>query len=312
MSQSEPPTSVPWTPTVSTDPDTPTSDQTDDSGGWSRAVGDRIVDAANWEDTELYQNWQRHVAQPPSNDFVIAITASSSTSVSRTGKTTQALQIAKSCDLSGGGFDAETKATLSEEELGYDIVPQAPPKSAVLYDEGQGTPGGTGLNKRRGMKSSTINAINAILANGDKQLTLVIVGQQLSMLDTMLYPIIDAWILIKQGPSGGPPTATYYSLEVDDFDLKNPKITTPAHEDLTWGPLPTDDPDYLELERMKQEAKQRDTEDSEEQATTTNIPKKARDKHIKERIEEGVDQDTLADAWGVTQPTISRIVNGKA
>ncbi|OTE99114.1 hypothetical protein [Halorubrum sp. SD683] len=197
--------------------------------------------------------------EDPPNDFLMVISASSKSAVSGTGKTTLGTGCAKTLDGSSSGFDAEEQATLSAGELGYEIIPGVETRSAVVIDESQGTPGGgSALNTRRAMKTETIETIGSILANRDKMLTIIIIVQNFSMLDSWIYPLVDAWLLIRKGP-GHPqgPVATHHKVEIDDYDLKNPQLRTPAVEDLSWDPLPEDDPDYQVMDRKKQEAKQK-------------------------------------------------------
>jgi len=206
------------------------------------------------------------VMEPPANDFLICVSASSKSAVSGTGKTTVGTGLGKSLDGSKSGFDAETQGTLSAGELGYEIIPQVESRSSVIIDESQGTPGGgSALNKRRAMKTETIETIGSILANRDKMLTMVIIVQNFSMLDSWLYPLIDAWLLIRKGP-GHPqgPLATHHKVEIDDYDLKSPDLRTPAVEDLSWDALPDGDPDYAAMDQKKQEAKQRSQGETED------------------------------------------------
>jgi len=216
--------------------------------------------------SRLYRRWYSRVMEEPANDFLIVISASSKSAVSGTGKTTLGTGCAKTFDSSHSGFDAEEQATLSAGELGYDIIPNAESRSAVMIDESQGTPGGgSALNTRRAMKTETIETIGSILANRDKMLTIIIIVQQFSMLDSWLYPLVDAWLLIKKGP-GHPqgPLATHHKVETDDYDLKSPELRTPAVEDLRWDPLPDDDPAYEVMDRKKQEAKQKSTPEEDD------------------------------------------------
>lgn len=216
-------------------------------------------------DTNLFKRWYAHTQAGEPNDYVIAVTPSSKTSVSGTGKTTLALALGKRFDRSPDGFDAESKATLDAGTLAYDLLPYVETSSAAILDEAQGAPGTDSMNARRGMKQESIDAINAILANRNKRISLVIIGQQLGMLDVNLYPIIDSWLLIRKGadePDG--PLVSHYKLIVDDFDLKNPKIKTPFVEDLTWPKIPHDDQDYVTMERKKGKAKTRRSENDVE------------------------------------------------
>ncbi|MFB6200867.1 MAG: hypothetical protein ABEI98_02540 [Halorhabdus sp.] len=224
---------------------------------------DRLLD---FEDTELYDRWRRRVKEGKPNDFIICVTASSHTGVSGTGKTTAEVGLCKEFDLTDSGFSAEENATLDSGELAYEILPNIESGSAVCFDEAQGAPATDSVNARRGMKQEAIDAINAILANRDMRITLVITAQQLSMLDSSLYPLIDAWLLIRYEPDDPRgPLMTHHKLHVNDYDLKNPSLKTPGVEDLTWPEIPMDDPDYRVLEAKKQDAKQRggSTEDED-------------------------------------------------
>lgn len=266
-----------------------------------------------FEDSFLYRDWHRAVAEGTPNDFVICITASSKTGVSGTGKTTLETYLAQETDLSDQGFDAEEKASLDAGEIAYDTVPDVENRSTVAFDEAQGAPGTTGLDARRAMKQEAIDAISSILANRDKQLTIIITAQQFSMLDPRIYPIIDAWLMIRRGPSHPDgPVGTYHKVHVEDYNLSNPKVRTPAIEDFTWPRVDHNDPDYKELERLKQEAKTRggeDDEEGEDPATVEDMPLEVRNHEIQRLYAAGIQQTKIADIFGLKQPTVSEIVN---
>ena len=209
------------------------------------------------ESSGLYRKWVEHVCVPPTNDFVICISASSRTPVSGTGKTTLGAGLAKALDRSPGGFDAETQSTLNAEEFGNEIVPNAPDKAAVVMDETQGTPGGgSGMNRMRAMKQSIIDAIASVMANRDKNLTIIVIVQQIGMLFTDFFPMIDAWLLISKAPGQiGGPEAKNHRLFTEDYPDAGGGLKTPIMETIDWPEVPHDDPDYQALEAKKQEAK---------------------------------------------------------
>lgn len=269
----------------------------------------------DWEDTSLYRDWDKQVVQG-GNDFIIAITPSSKTPVSGTGKTTAGVAFAKHFDRSPSGFDAEEKGTLDAGELAYGIIPEVEAGSAVIFDEAQGAPGTDSVNARRGMTTEAIDAINAILANRDKNLTLILIGQRLSMLDKNLYPMIDAWCLIRKAPiQEGGPLMTYHSIYINDYDLGNPSAKTPGHEDLSWPEISGDDEDYSVMERKKQEAKQKRSESASEGEGVSlpdnigEMPQKHRDSIICDLRNRGVDRETVAEAAGVSPSRVSQITN---
>jgi len=149
----------------------------------------------------------------------------------RDGKDTLATGLAKAMDRSEEGFDAKEKSTLSAEKFGDEVIPSVEDQSAVVMDETQGTPGeGSGMNRMRAMAQSTMDAINSVMANRDKNLTIILVVQQIGMLFSDIYPMIDAWLLINKAPGqiGGPECKhhTFYTEDYPDGDggLKTPIV----------------------------------------------------------------------------------------
>lgn len=218
-----------------------------------------------FKDSYLYKRWHDQTVDPPSNDFVIAISASGKSSMSRTGKTSLETFLAENLDRTDDGFDAEEKATLDAGELAYDIVPEVENHSAVCLEEAQGSPGTVGLDARRGMVQEVIDAISSILNNGDKELTIIITAQHLPMLDKRVAPIVDAWLLIRHGPSSPDgPLAIHHGMYVEDYNFGSPKIKTPGFEDFAWPRIPHDNPNYRILEEKKKKAKRKAGGDREE------------------------------------------------
>jgi hypothetical protein len=280
----------------------------------------RVTPTQDWTRSRLHARWRKRVELGYANDFIICVTPSSKTGVSGTGKTTLATVLAKHFDKSEDGFSAEEKATLDSGHLAYDIIPGIDSKSAVIFDEAQGAPGTDSVNARRGMKSEALDAINAILANRDKSLTLILVGQQLNMLDKNLYPMIDAWVLIRKGPDEPQgPLATHHKIHTNDYDLSSSTPKTPGVEDLTWPPLPKDDPDYVVMEEKKQKAKLRraqsagDDDEGEPMGipdTLADMPMKHRDAVIRDLRARGVDREKVAESAGIDPTRVSQITSG--
>ncbi|UIP01740.1 hypothetical protein Hbl1158_16935 (plasmid) [Halobaculum sp. CBA1158] len=213
----------------------------------------------------LYRNWYEQVVLPPTNDFIVCISASSRTPVSGTGKTTLGTGVAKSLDRSEDGFDAESQATLSADEFANEVIPDAPDQAAVLIDETQGTPGGgSGMNRMRAMSQSTMDAIGSLLANRDKNLTVVVVVQRLGMLFSDFFPLIDAWLLISKAPGQiGGPEVKHHKVFTEDYPDAGDGMRTPIVEFLDWPAIPEDDEDYVVMERKKQKAKTKGGDDGD-------------------------------------------------
>jgi hypothetical protein len=265
-----------------------------------------------FEQSYLHYRWREQVCKPPSNDFVIAISASGKSTMSRTGKTTLETAICQSFDRTEAGFDASKKATLDAGELAYDIVPEVENRSAVCLEEAQGSAGTTGMDARRGMKTEVIDSLNAILNNGDKELTIVITAQHLPMLDKRLPPMVDAWLLIRHGPSSPQgPLGIHHGMLVEDYNFGSPQIKTPAYEEFTWPAIPADNPNYQILEKMKQEAKQRYNDNGEEdedlpKETQIRIAQQFRDMGMSlQDIADTVDEITYSREW-VRQNTVAK------
>lgn len=213
---------------------------------------------------QLFRDWHRAVAEGNPNDFLICVTASSRTSMSGSGKSTLQTFLAKACDKAGG-FDATKKASLDARDIAYEFPKSVPSRSSVVWDEAQGAPGTIGLDARRAMKTEAIEAMQSILANRDKMWTIIIGAQHLPMLDTRVYGMIDAWVMITKGPDEPDgPQATYHKIYTEDYNLKGAGIKTPIVETFSWPKIPHDDDDYRELEKMKQKAKQKRNDDDED------------------------------------------------
>lgn len=224
---------------------------------------DLEVTAQEFEGTQLWTDWAKRVKGERANDFVIVLTPHSATAGSGTGKTTLALQLCKALDQSESGFDAETNATLDAGALTEEVLAESEPGSALLWDEAQGAPGTDGLDARRAMQGEVMDAVKGVLAARNQRHTLVIIGQQIRMFDPRLYPMIDAWLHIVKDPGQGAPTAVHYKLVGNDYKLDSQEYTTWRVEELYWDALPLDDPDYVELDEMKERAKTRARDDDD-------------------------------------------------
>lgn len=218
------------------------------------------------ENSILYRDWYEQVVLPPTNDYLICISASSRTPVSGTGKTTLGGGIAKELDRSEGGFDAENQATLNAEKFANTVIPEAPHKAAVVMDESQGTPGGgSGMNRMRAMSQSTLEAVGSLLANRDKNLTVILIVQRIGMLFSDLYPLIDSWLLISKAPGQvGGPEAKHHKMFVEDYPDGGGGLRTPIVEFLDWPALPEDEPEYKVLEEKKAAAKTKGSDDADD------------------------------------------------
>lgn len=265
--------------------------------------------------SKLYHDWYQRVACGDPNDYVIAISADPrSTGVSGSGKTTLGGGLAKDWfDYSEGGFDAEVQYTLDAGKLAYDMYNETGELAVLVGDEMQGTPATTGLNSKRSQKSEALDAVNAIAAGRSDRKTVILIVQDLKSLNKDALTFIDAWLLIRDDYDF---IATHYGVAPDVFDLGSRQTKTPGIEQITWGALPKDDPDYKVMERKKQAAKEGKREYSEDDGDsddTPAIPKQRRDQWIRSDWDTGkFTQQELADKYELTQGTVNKIVNNNA
>jgi hypothetical protein len=258
----------------------------------------------------LYHDWYQRVASGKPNDYVIAISADPrTTGVSGTGKTTLGGSLAKRYfDHSPGGFDAETQYTLDAAKLAYDMYNETEEMAVLVGDEMQGTPATTGLNAKRSQKTEALDAVNAIAAGRSDRKTIILIIQDLKDLNSDALTFVDAWLLIRDDYNF---VASHYAVAPNVFDLGSRKTKTPGIEQITWDPLPADDPDYQIMEKKKEQAKQgireysEDEDDEEEQY----IPKPARDAKIRRLYDQGITQRKIAAAFELDQSTVSGIIN---
>jgi hypothetical protein len=267
--------------------------------------------AVTLRESKLYHDWYQRVACGDPNDYVIAISADPrSTGVSGSGKTTLGGGLAKDWfDYSEDGFDAEVQYTLDAAKLAYDLYEETGELSVLVGDEMQGTPATTGLNAKRSQKSEALDAVNAIAAGRSDRKTVILIVQDLKSLNKDALTFIDAWLLIRDDFDY---IATHYGVAPDVFDLGSRETKTPGIEQITWSPLDDDDPDYQEMERKKEQAKQGQREYSEDQDDSApSMPMEERNRMIRVMSSGGMENDEIAEEFDLTPGRISQIVNSE-
>jgi len=208
--------------------------------------GAQIID---FEDLDLHETWEDRMQS--GNDLIVAIAASSRTEMSGTGKTTLATQLCRRFDDTASGFSAEEKATLSSDAVANSLYPGVEERSAILFDEAQGTASSDGVDTRRAMADEVLKMSRAAATYRWKQISMVIVSQSTRWIDSRMMDLLDRLILIQEknhdeGWARGVIFDHYFR------DLPGDKQErTPAVEDIYWYPLPEDDPDYQTLHEMK-------------------------------------------------------------
>jgi hypothetical protein len=204
--------------------------------------------------TDLHRTWRDRVIHD-NNDFIVGIAASSQTPISGTGKTTLAVKLAEHFDQTDRGFVARDKAALDAGTVANDLIPDLEPRSAVVFDEAQGTLGDDGVDSRRGMASSVINMARAAAQYRKRQHTLLLVTQSTDWIDSRMMELLDRLILIQEkNARKGFARAIVFDQYKRDLPGGNQTTRTPAIEEVRWGPCDRDSRNYAELDRMKEQA----------------------------------------------------------
>lgn len=287
----------------------PNRSKLDEHQTWPATQSFGSDEPRSFYESQLYHEWYRSVATGDPNDYVIAISAHPGfTGVSGSGKTTLGGGLAKNYfDHSAEGYDAETQYTVDVSTLAYDMYGTTDELAALVADEMQGTAATTNLNSKRSMKEESLAAYNTIAGNRKGRKTLILVFQTLDKAMKDMFDFVDSWLLIVDDVQY---RCNHYKVLPDPFNFESNNTKTPRVETLNWESLPANDPDYRVMEEKKDEANAgvRQYSDSEEEDEQTEIPKPLRDGKIKDLYEEGIPQTKIADAFGLTQQSVSLIV----
>lgn len=245
------------------------------------------------EDTQLCEDWYRRTQVGDPNDYVIAITATSQSGTSGVGKTTLAVTLAEQFDASESGFDASKNAVVGDAfEFAYSTYHEAEKRSALVFDEAQGTLSDSGMDSRRGMGEGPLSAIRAVASYRFKRCTPIIVTQSPRWIDSRMLEQIDALLVIQEKG-----LAQHYGHYIESLNFKNPKDFTPRIEPIYWEGLPTGNKNYAGMEQRKQDSLQKGGGDDGNDELTSEQKKeiacRMREQgHILETIAEVVDMST--------------------
>jgi hypothetical protein len=233
--------------------------------------------------TDLHRTWKERVIHD-NNDFIVGIAPSSRTAISGTGKTTLAVKLAEHFDRTSRGFVARDKSALDAGTVANDLIPDLEARSAVVFDEAQGTLGDDGVDSRRGMASSVIDMARAAAQFRKRQHTLLIVTQSTSWIDSRMMELLDRLILIQEkNAKKGYARAIVFDQYKRDLPGGNQSTRTPAIEEIKWGPCEPDNRNYAELDRKKEHA----TADSGQDDEDTGLTKTQQKELAKTLREEG-------------------------
>jgi hypothetical protein len=257
----------------------------------------RVDQKVPFKKSPLYQDWHSKVMQSD-NDYTIVIAASSRSAISGVGKTTLGLTLTRYFDRSKTAWNAEDKATLSATEFSKDLLTdpedggkQVPTKSAVIFDEMQGTLSGDGVDARRSMADSVKDVTTAIATLRYRQLTSVLITQSTQWIDKRVDDLLDALILIQPTDDAsdgvrGAVFETYYN------DLSNnPTRYTDRMGSFTWPEI--SDEDYDALHQMKAQSAENRVQDTEED---TSLPDDQQKRVAQEMREKGFNMREIADS----------------
>jgi predicted XRE-type DNA-binding protein len=225
-------------------------------------------------------------------DLKIIITARDSQT--GTGKTTLALWLAMHFDVEG--FNAD-KVTLHPREF-LDLYKNNPVGSVIIMDEAEQ------LDARRSMSQKNIDFWNLWQTMRYRQITSILTLPTRSALDKRGLELCDIWIQVTARGH-----ARVHQIGVGDYDGQTQPVLVETIEfpDVTYLPVKdaVDDKKIQLVEEgeefIESEAKNVDPD---------SIRKETRDTVIRGMYElDGVTQQQIADAVGITQRQVSNIVN---
>lgn len=229
-----------WEPTAGTEIAQFPAVRGPENPGWNPE--DQLAD---FEETWLHDIHESRVVNG-SNDLIIGIAGASISPGSGIGKTTKGIRLCRRLDCSGEGWNHE-KATLDSHEFARGLMNDAsrlPSKSSVLFDEGTGTLDSDGADARRSMAGSVMDVTKALATLRYRQITAVIILQDMAWVDQRLRDVLDVLILIQE-----PGRAVIFHPYKND--LKPSTKYNDRKGELVWNPLPDDDEDYARLHEMK-------------------------------------------------------------
>jgi predicted XRE-type DNA-binding protein len=225
-------------------------------------------------------------------DLKIIITARDSQT--GTGKTTLALWLAMHFDVEG--FNAD-KVTLHPREF-LDLYKNNPVGSVIIMDEAEQ------LDARRSMSQKNIDFWNLWQTMRYRQITSILTLPTRSALDKRGLELCDIWIQVTARGH-----ARVHQIGVGDYDGQTQPVLVETIEfpDVTYLPV-KDAVDDKKIQLV--EEGEEFIEAEAENVDPDSIRKETRDTVIRGMYElDGVTQQQIADAVGITQRQVSNIVN---
>lgn len=248
-------------------------------------------------DGDLWRQYRRRVLNSD-NDFIVVIAAASKSAVSGVGKSTLAAEFCRAFDASNGGWNAEDKATLDPQRFAHGLLADEntiEDRSAVMFDEMQGTLSTRGTDSRRSMADSVIDVSAALSTLRFRQCTAVLVTQSTKWIDKRIDDILDALVLVQeQDTQTGEVRAEVFETYYNDLEL-SPSRYTERIDTVRWEPLPEDDPDYAHLHEMKKRSAMEQSAEEEGEEDELKVPKEKQVEIAQELRNEGLIAERIAE-----------------
>ena len=220
-----------------------------------------------------------------------------------TGKTTLAVQLAKTLDENGWTADMATldPDTYAEKYTSEDT----PKKSCLLLDEAE-----QAADNRRSSSHGNVKLSHLWATMRYREVYSLTTLPSASMLDKRLKELADLYIVVVERG-----VAVVYQTKVDDTEGEN--YLRRLHR-VRWQPL-DDDPEYQKLTRKKAERMENYSEnyaygDDEEEIDPDQVRHEAemekRNELIRRMDEKGYKQKEIAEVVDLDRSTVSRILSG--
>ncbi len=241
-------------------------------------------------------------------DMNIIVTASSETGV---GKTTLAVALAKMIDQHGWTAEKAAVADAAAYDRLYDTVP---PGSCLILDEAE-----KAADARRGMTKESVTLTQSFATKRYRQVFSILTAPSKSWIDQRLgSDAADYWIQAQETDMGRiKGEAAVYRLKTNEHYGNDYAQRT---EFIHWPAL-DDDPEFQRLDKRKRELLESDSEQSyvdaddvdelKQQAAESATERQRRQVIQRLNDTDGVSQNDIAEAFGITQSRVSQIANGK-
>lgn len=253
-----------------------------------------------FKESDLWNEYHHRVrsdAGPSRRLSILVVAENAATGV---GKTTAAVSLCRAFDPD---WNAHEHATLDPYEY-LDLYRNLPRGSAILFDEI-----GASMDNRRSSASVNLDISHDLQTLRVRQITTIFTVPTPDVIDKRLKMFCDYTMVCHDDTPG---VATLYRHNVPVIGKNVGKVQHDETEKLRWPNLDQQE-DFEELDRMKKERyvdnETRTYDEQDDQDDQDDLDKDHRDRLIRQMVENGSTQKDAANAFDLSESTVSRILS---